>query len=872
MQGDVDRVAWLKFGALLVTIAMAAAAVAALRADVGGEKGAYEAECCVQFLYKALLLAQPALPPRLDCLRSLAAQRPPSSGTRAVDGASDASKFPACAPRVKLAARRQATGEATYATDEPRAWNEVSLAYAYAKTGGGVLTSVDAAAAKRTEGCVAVYVKADLEAMLATLALDDDDDKLLYGPGDAAFVGCRVALCVGDSDVAALAAARVVSTSVRKEAARPATLDARALEGALEAHFSATGTGKGRRLGLKKGAIAVEGNAVALVPSGGAKSLAKKTATTAKKAATTAVVSGAFKAPLQKHFHLETHSARCVATEGRLLLTASTQDPTLTQSVVAKLLAVRAADVVVTARRAGGGFGGKLTLHLPAAAAAAAVARHLGRPARYHADRRADMAMTGGREATDVRYAVGFDPATGAMAHYDVTFHLEAGCAATDAVGDLSMAVQWSDNCYRSGVHSAKGTVEKTRAPRSSSMRSPGVLQSQCCRELALVRVAHAAQLPVLAVQEANLYAKGDSFPYAARALGAEGFNYTIPDLWAAMRPRYCAAKEACDAFNATNAWRKRGVHLMPTKYIMAMDFWKIAALVQVFADGSVQVAHGGSELGQGIHTKVAAAAAYALGCPLDEVMVADTCTDKTANSVATGGSGTSESSCGAAMQACQVLKERLAPYVAKKPGDWAGAVADAANDAVHLSATGWNDLRTSPDGDDPDYATYGVALAEVEVDCLSGEVEVREVAIKMDMGTSLNSDVDVGQIEGALVMALGYYLTEHCAVDAQTGRQTGDGTWDYKPPLASDVPLLLDVSMLDKTPNPSVAAVLGSKASGEPPMQLAASVFFAVRDAIAAFRETNGDADWFDLDIPASPKAVRAALGDLDDAALTLT
>ena len=279
-------------------------------------------------------------------------------------------------------------------------------------------------------------------------------------------------------------------------------------------------------------------------------------------------------------------------------------------------------------------------------------------------------------------------------------------------------------------------------------------------------------------------------------------------------------------------------------------------------------MAHGGCELGQGIHTKVAAVAAYALGCDLSLVTVADTSTDKTPNSVATGGSGTSESCCGATLKACATLKQRLAPYVAKH-AKWADAVAAALADAVELSATGWNDLRTSETGDDPDYATYGLALAEVEVDCLSGEVEVREVDVRMDQGSSLNSDVDVGQVEGAIIMALGFYLTEHCAVDA-SGRQSGDGTWEYKPPMVSDVPLDLRVSMLARTPNPSAVAVLGSKASGEPPMQLAASVFFALRAAVAAFRrDALGDAAWFDLPVPASPKAIRAALGRLDDAGL---
>lgn len=581
-----------------------------------------------------------------------------------------------------------------------------------------------------------------------------------------------------------------------------------------------------------------------------------------------ATVSGALLTPMQKHFHMETHSARCAYEEGGLLrLNASTQDPTLTQKIVAKVLGLRDNAVAVENRRAGGGFGGKLTLHLPAAVAVSLVAARRRVDARYQADRRDDMAMTGGREACAAAFTAGFDRATGRLTSYDVTFALESGCASNDGVGDLGMAVAWSDGAYSSGAHhAATGTCSRTTAPRNSSMRSPGVLQSHGVRELAIARIAHATKLPIHVVQETNLYADGDRFPYSTHALGSPTFNYTLPALYASLRPKFLERLAACAAFNEANTWRKRGVHVMPTKFIVALSAWKIPALVNIYGDGSVTVAHGGSEIGQGIHVKVAAVVAYSLGCPLDAVNVAPTATDRTPNSGATGGSGTSESSCAAAANACAVLKERLAPY-AKAHGAWADAVAAALGAAVELSATGWNDVPGT--GADPDYATYGCCFAEVEVDVLTGEVEVAEIDVAMDQGNSLNSDVDVGQVEGALVMALGYWLTEACAAD-HAGKQSGDGTWNYKPPQAQDVPLKLKVSMLPRTPNPAPVAVLGSKASGEPPMQCAAAVYFALRAAIAAARADRGDEEWFDLAVPASPEVVRAACGP-PDAALSL-
>ena len=324
---------------------------------------------------------------------------------------------------------------------------------------GGALTRVDAAAARRVPGCLDVLVHADLAKLTATLALDDPRDVLVYAPGDAVFVGARVAICVGADDLAALAAARAVVATCAGTYEAAEALDAAALDAALR------DSRKLDRLGLGA-AAALEVRAPGI--------LALPTRTTASP---TASVSGVFRTPLQKHFHMETHAARCVYEEGGgLRLRSSTQDPTLTQKVVAALLGARAHAVVVESRRAGGGFGGKLTLHLPAACAAAVVCFSRGVPARYQADRRDDMAMTGGRESCAATYAAGYDPETGRLESYDVAFALTSGCASNDGAGDLGMAVAWSDNVYSSGAHHhAEGTATRSTAPRNSSMRSPGV-------------------------------------------------------------------------------------------------------------------------------------------------------------------------------------------------------------------------------------------------------------------------------------------------------------------------------------------------------------------------------------------------------------
>lgn len=267
--------------------------------------------------------------------------------------------------------------------------------------------------------------------------------------------------------------------------------------------------------------------------------------------------------------------------------------------------------------------------------------------------------------------------------------------------------------------------------------------------------------------------------------------------------------------------------------------------------DGTVTVTHNGCEIGQGINTKVVQTVANQLGIDISLIRCTSTGTDKVANGGVTGGSGTSEVVCQAAVNACKVLNERLAPFVTnttasnwavkstlkasyKAKDDWVALLSSLPSD-VSLNAQGWYSPTANPNQQDFQYFVYGACVSEIELLTLTGEVHVLASEIVYDCGVSLNPAVDIGQIEGGLVMGLGYFLQEHVQYDSKTADLDTIGTWEYKPPNAQDVPSVFNVTLLPNLYNKD--GILGSKATGEPPYILANSIYFATKMAIDSSR-----------------------------------
>ena len=601
-------------------------------------------------------------------------------------------------------------------------------------------------------------------------------------------------------------------------------------------------------------------------------------------------LSGRFAMGGQEHFYLEGQVALAVPGEGATMLVhSSTQAPTEVQHLVAKVLGVPHGQVSVETRRLGGGFGGKETQAAPVACVAALLAARTGRPVKLRLDRDDDMVATGKRHDFLVRYDVGFD-AEGRLLGLDL--ELASRCGVTPdlsgAVNDRAML--HADNAYWLPHVSITSHRCRTNTVSNTAFRGFGAPQGMLAIEEVLDEVARHLRLDPLEVRLRNLYGPRprNVTPYG-QALGDFEVPALVDEL--ARTSRYRARRAEIDRFNAGSRHVKRGLALTPVKFgiaFTALPMNQAGALVHVFTDGSVQLNHGGIEMGQGLFTKVAQVVAGELGVPLEAVRLMPTATEKVPNTSPTAASSGSDLNGEAARLAARTLRDRLAAVAAGLLGVAAGsvefrdgrvhaggrslpfaAVAKAAHSGrVGLSATGFYRTpkihfdRKRHRGRPFLYFSQGAAAAEVEVDLLTGEHRVRRVDLLHDCGGSLNPALDRGQVEGGFVQGMGWLTNEELVWDGE-GRLTTHAPSTYKIPTCHDVPADFRVALRGE-PNrePTVGR---SKAIGEPPFPLAISVFMALKDAVAA---AGGPGARPALDAPATPERILAAVEAVQGAA----
>jgi xanthine dehydrogenase/oxidase len=328
---------------------------------------------------------------------------------------------------------------------------------------------------------------------------------------------------------------------------------------------------------------------------------------------------------------------------------------------------------------------------------------------------------------------------------------------------------------------------------------------------------------------------------------------------------KYLERKASVQTYNAQNKWTKKGLAITTSRWIPdgPVSQYTMTAHVSVYVDGTVVVCTGGSDIGQGLNTKVALATADSLGIPLSSVSIGDGDTKTCPNNFVTGGSLTSESCVSATIDACEQIKALLEPYTGSGK-DWKTAVSSAITAGVNLVGIGRNNTqkwnKADPAVNKDPYIVYGACVSEALLDVLTGEVRLERVDILMDIGRSLNPAIDVGQIQGGFVMALGYIFSESQKWHVG-GANMNLGTWEYKIPTAYDIPVEFNVGILKDSPNPN--GVQGSKAVAEPVMHLVSSPYLAVKNAIYAARRDAGlGEDWFMMPVPCSPEVVRSAVG----------
>lgn len=577
----------------------------------------------------------------------------------------------------------------------------------------------------------------------------------------------------------------------------------------------------------------------------------------------------------QEHFYLEPNSSLIWTVDdgNEVHMISSTQSPQKHQESVACVLDLPMSKVVCKTKRIGGGFGGKETRSAFIAAAASVPSYLLKRPVKITLDRDIDMMITGQRHSFLGKYKIGFTNA-GKLLALDLQLYNNAGNSLDLSLAVLERAMFLADNVYDIPNVRIRGQVCYTNFPSHTAFRGFGGPQGMLIAENWIQRVAVELKKSPEEIREHNFQSEGYVLHY-----GQVVQNCTLRQVWDELKAScdFFKARERVDHYNLQNRWRKRGVAMIPTKFGISFTtkfMNQAGALVQVYTDGHVLVTHGGVEMGQGLHTKIAQIAASSFDIPISSVFISETSTDKVPNASPTAASASSDMYGAAVLDACEQIKARMQPIADRHKHSSFAELADACRkERVNLSASGF---YITPDigfdwklgkGIPFSYFTYGAAFAEVEIDTLTGDFHTRSADIVMDLGNSLNPAIDVGQIEGAFVQGLGWIALEELKWgDAdhkwiRPGNLYTCGPGSYKIPSMNDIPLNFKVALLKGVPN--LKAIHSSKAVGEPPFFLASAVLFAIKDAIIAARAEEGHCDWFPLDNPATPERIRMACAD---------
>jgi xanthine dehydrogenase large subunit len=598
----------------------------------------------------------------------------------------------------------------------------------------------------------------------------------------------------------------------------------------------------------------------------------------------------------QEQFYLEGQISYALPQEdGGMKLLCSTQHPSEMQHLVARALCRPAHAVQVECRRMGGGFGGKESQSALFACVAAIAAARLQRPVKLRLDRDDDFLITGRRHCFHVEAEVGYDD-EGRILGAEVTMVSRAGHSADLSGPVMTRALCHFDNAYWLPAVAAHGFSGRTNTQSNTAFRGFGGPQGAFAIEVLLDSVARALGRDPLQVRRANFY--------GVEANNVTPYGQTVDDnilhaLVAELErgSGYAERRAAIADFNAASPVLKKGLALTPVKFGIAFNVTHLnqaGALVHVYADGSVLVNHGGTEMGQGLNTKVAQVVAHELGLPFERVRCTATDTHKVANTSATAASTGSDLNGKAAQDAARRIRERLAAFAAAR---WGGAAEDVcfADGEVFVGGQSiafvevvaqaylarvqlWSDgFHATPglswdkqamQGHPFHYFAYGAAVSEVVVDTLSGEWKLLRADLLHDAGRSLNPALDIGQVEGAFIQGMGWLTMEELVWHPADGSPRAGALLThapstYKIPTANDCPSVFNTRLFDQ-PN-RVEGIHRSKAVGEPPLLLAFSVFFALRDAISAVGGHRVDPA---LQAPATPEAILRAIGALQAAA----
>jgi xanthine dehydrogenase large subunit len=748
-------------------------------------------------------------------------------------------------PHFHESARAQVAGDATYIDDIPEVKGTLHAAPILSNVARGQLRGVEVGAALQMDGVKGVVLAQDIpgDPKLPTFVHDEP----VFARDTVEFIGQVIGIVVAETVMQARRAARKVKLDIE---ALPAVLDVRE---------------------------AVQAQSFVLPPV-----TVRRGEPEQRIAQAPHRLSGSLDVGGQEHFYLEGQVGYALPLEqNQWWIYSSTQHPGEVQHWVAHALGLESHDVKVECRRMGGGFGGKETQAGHIAVWAALAARKFKRPVKLRLDRDDDFMVTGKRHPFAYDYEVGFDD-DGRIAGLKLMLAANCGFSADLSGPVADRAVFHVDNAYYLGDVEIVSYRCKTNVQSHTAFRGFGGPQGMIVTEAILGDIARALGKDALDVRKANLYGLAER--------NVTHYQMTVEDnilhpLIAQLEQdaQYRARREEIARWNAQSPVIKRGLALTPVKFgisFTATFFNQAGALVHVYTDGSVQVNHGGTEMGQGLHTKVCQLVADELGVPFEKVRISATDTSKVPNASATAASSGTDLNGRAAQFAARQIRQRLAEYVAEKQNckpeqvvfahgqvsapdavlTWEQLLDDAYKSRVQLWSDGFYKTpkihydKHTLTGRPFYYFSYGAACTEVAIDTLTGENRVLKVDILHDVGTSINPAIDIGQIEGGFIQGMGWLTTEQLVWNDK-GHLSTHAPSTYKIPATGDVPEHFEVELWpEANPEDNVG---GSKAVGEPPFMLAISVWEALRDAAAAAR-ADGKVH---MDAPATAENVLKAL-----------
>ncbi|NP_001292540.1 aldehyde oxidase [Takifugu rubripes] len=729
-------------------------------------------------------------------------------------------------PLMHRSAISQATGEAVYCDDLPMTDGELFMVLVTSSRAHAKITGMDVSEALRLPGVADVITAADIPGQKVRMLFGYEEE--LLADRQVSCIGQMLCAVVADTREHAKRGAAAVKISYEDLPDPIFTIE--------EAVARSSFFEPQRR--LERGNVDEAFNAAEHLYEGG-------------------IQTGG-----QEHFYMETQSILVIPAgeEMEYKVYASSQWPALVQTAVAETLNIPSNRVSCHVKRIGGAFGGKVTKTSILACITSVAACKTGRAVRCVLERGEDMLITGARHPVQGKYKVGFMN-DGTILGADFQFYANAGNTVDESLWVAEKMVLLLDNIYNIPNLRGRAAACRTNLPSNTAFRGFGVPQGLLVVENMLNDVAMVLGCPADKIREVNMY-KGESVTLCKFKFNAENVRRCWDDC--KSKSDYDNRRSAVDQFNRQNRWKKRGMSIIPIKYGIGFSESSLnqaAALVHIYKDGSVLVTHGGAEMGQGLHTKVQQVASRELHIPLSKIYISETSTTTVPNTCSSAASFGTDANGMAVKDACQTLYQRLEPIRQKNPkGSWESWISEAYLEKVSLSATGffrgqdlyidWEKMEGNPFA----YFTYGVCCCEVELDCLSGDYRTLGADIVMDIGRSVNPSVDIGQIEGGFMQGLGLYTLEELKF-SPSGLLYTRGPSQYKIPAVCDVPLRFNVYLLPDSHNPH--AIYSSKGIGEPTVFLGSSVFFAIKDAVAAARSESGLVGPFSLDSPAIPERV---------------